>query len=81
MNRCETCKHRSDDHLDTVRWDEDGNDLPITYYECKRVTHGNDGYGAENYKPGEQALVTDGSGYIARFVVENTFGCVLWKSK
>ena len=82
MNKCETCKHRGDDHLETFKYHPDTyEDIPVTYYECKRVAHGNGGFGEENYKPGERALAVDGSGYRAMLVVENDFGCVLWEAK
>ena len=80
-NRCATCKHRSEDFIESFRYDDDYNDLPVTYYACKRILHGNGGRCLENYKPGEHALVVDGSGYHARFIVEADFGCVLWEPK
>lgn len=83
MNRCETCRHRGDDPLETGYWDEEKDEYVErhTYYECKRVAHGNADYGKENHKPGEKALAVDGSGYHAKLVVENDFGCVLWEPK
>lgn len=81
MNRCATCKHRSSDFVDTYRCDEDGNELPVTYYACLKVEHGNGGSGEDSYKAGKKALAVDGSGYSARLVVEADFGCVLWEAK
>lgn len=76
MKTCATCKHRSEDHIDTYRYDDNGNELPTTYYACGRVLHGNR-YDGNDYKAGEKALAIDGSGYQAKLVVEADFGCVL----
>lgn len=78
---CATCKHRSDDFAEAHKYDPDTlDDVPVTYYECKRISHGNKSNDT-SYRTGEHALVVDGSGYHAKFVVENDFGCNLWESK
>lgn len=77
---CGTCKHRGDEPLQTYAWDVDGNQHAVTYYECKRVAQGNKSCD-EQYKAGEHALVIDGSGYLAKLCVEDTFGCNLWEPK
>lgn len=80
MKTCATCKHRGDEPLEYGRYDDDYNDLPITYYECKKVAHGNKS-STNAYEPGQGALAVDGSGYHAALCVELTFGCVLHEDK
>ena len=77
MSTCETCKHRGDDPITVCNERTDWDAKPSTYYECKRATH-DERY---DYEPGQQAVVTDGSGYMAKLCVENTFGCNRWEAK
>ena len=77
---CGNCKHIGDEPATIGRWDDKA-DYYIeieTYFECKRVAHGNDS-GRETV-PGEHALVLDGSGYSAKLCVEKTFYCKFWES-
>lgn len=78
---CGNCKHRGNDPVDVYRYDPDTLEeiLSMSYYECKRVAHGNQK--SPGYEPGQKALAVDGSGYWARLVVENDFCCKLWEAK
>ena len=77
LNTCETCKYRGDEPLIVCSERTDWDAKSSTYYECKMATHDK----RYDYEPGQQAVVIDGSGYQAKFCVENTFGCNRWEAK
>lgn len=75
MNTCSTCFHRAGEPVE-AGWKTPEGVVP-TYFECKRAAHD----GGYEYKPGQQMLVIDGSGYKAVLCVELTFGCNQWEAK
>jgi hypothetical protein len=77
MNTCATCKHRGKEPIEACNGRTNWDCVPSTYYECKMATHDK----RADYEPGHQALVIDGSGYMAKLCVELTFGCNKWEAK
>ncbi len=71
---CGMCKHKGEA---ITKYDcGEITDIDTGYFMCDLIEH-DDGW---QYKQGQKAVVTDGSGYMATLCVENDFGCVRWES-
>ena len=70
---CGTCMYFG--NIQEVYNDETFDDEPTTYHTCDRIDMD------KSYPAKQQALVDDGSDYYAVLLVEDDFGCVLWRSK
>lgn len=72
--QCGTCRFFGST-VDT--WDDDTQEVrPSKHHRCARIIHGNI-TDPEIDNTSELAVVTDGSGYVARLNVMANFGCVL----
>lgn len=67
---CGTCKHRGPE---LEAFDDDFNTVPSGYFQCQRIKFAES---PEDLKPGNGAMVQDGSGYFGRMCVETSFGCI-----
>lgn len=67
---CGTCKYRG---RPIEAYDEEYNEIEPTYFMCQRIKFAPS---ASDLKPGNGAMVQDGSGYCGRMCVETSFGCI-----
>ncbi len=75
--RCATCKHLGEPNAVSF-FDDDCEEHESEHRNCNRIHHGNGTTTRETLT--EPAVVTDGSGYVARLRVLPTFGCALWEA-
>jgi hypothetical protein len=76
METCGTCKYRGQQIEGD--WDDEAMAPKLTdYFACELIKHD-----AEyQYLPKAGAVVTDGSGCMAKLCVEEDFGCNRWEAK
>jgi hypothetical protein len=79
VSACATCKHLGQPN-GVYFWPEDGaDDIESEHRECNRIPHGNGTVTRETLTA--PAIVTDGSGYVAKLRVLPTFGCALHEGR
>lgn len=70
---CGTCQHRGDPI--TYQDSYNGPVIVSPYFQCQRFKLDH------KPKPGQGAVVQDGSDYVGKMCVEADFGCVKWEER
>ena len=75
MNRCKTCRFFGEPY---EYWDHETDANATDFNICNYVQHLNSSDREQEGDLPVSAAVIDGSGYYARLVVKDDFGCVNW---